>query len=113
MNEENMIFNKELFDIKLTPKMKRHYNICLEVMFEFELTANEWMICENIEHLSKYSENGYSKKTRAELGMHHKLSADRIKNIIRNLKKRDFLETNNRHHLKTGKKWMEVMTASQ
>ena len=113
MKKEKISFDKELFDFELILKMKKHYSICLEVMFEFKLTANEWMICENIEHLSLHSNSGYTDKTRAELGIHHRLSEDRMRHIVSNLVKRGFLERNNRHHLKTGKKWIEVMTASK
>ena len=89
--------------------MKRYYNIDFLAMREFNLSEVEWRICENTDFLCNDKPNDfYSDKTRAELGDFFGLSEDRMKRIIRSLIIRGFLKQNKRHHLRVGKRWLEV-----
>ena len=86
--------------------MKRYYMIDAEALIDSELSAQEWMILENIHFLS--TETGWCYASKKLLAKHHGLGERAYQKIRSKLHSSGWLKINTKGHLKTTKKWFNL-----
>ena len=87
--------------------MKRYYTIDMQVCKDSGLSLQEWCMLENIHFTSV--DDGWCSKTRKSLSEHHGITARNMQKHIANLVEEGWLRKNKSNHLKTTKKWTNLM----
>ena len=86
--------------------MKRYYMIDSVAMIDNSLSAQDWMILENIHFLS--TDTGWCYATKKTLCQHHNITTQMYRRYTLKLIENGWLKVNKKGELKTTKQWMKL-----